>query len=191
MYLSSTRGVPTNYARSRIRGALNLCVPTTLLKRPAYDTNWLAATFDSPEQRQKFEGWPNYQYVIVYDGSSSPRKDASSCENMLKKFDTAGWKGTSYIISGGFNEFSKEFPSLVQHDATSSGNQAPSAIAPVIGGCPSSPSTRIRGDTSFFSNIRQNMDLMGGVGRMPVKRPRSPEQQSNPVTSQMAATGVR
>ena len=44
------------YARSRIRGALNLCVPTTLLKRPAYNTNWLAATFDSPEQRQKFEG---------------------------------------------------------------------------------------------------------------------------------------
>jgi protein tyrosine phosphatase len=159
------------YARSRIRGALNLCVPTTLLKRPAYNTNWLAATFDSPEQRQKFEAWPNCQYVIVYDGSSSPRKDASSCENMLKKFDTAGWKGASYIISGGFNDFSKQFPSLVQHDATSSGNHAPSAIAPVIGGCPL-PSTESVA-IPFFSNIRQNMDLMGGVGRMPVKRPRS------------------
>ena len=90
---------------------------------------------------------------------------------MLKKFDKAGWKGTSYIISGGFNEFSKEFPSLVQHDAASSGNHAPSAIAPVIGGCPL-PSTESVA-IPFFSNIRQNMDLMGGVGRMPVKRPRS------------------
>jgi hypothetical protein len=163
--------VSNQYARSRIRGALNLCVPTTLLKRPAYDTKRLAATFDSPEQRQKFEGWPNYRYVIVYDGNSSPRKDASSCENMLKKFDKAGWKGASYIISGGFNEFSKEFPSLVQHDAASSGGQALSAIAPVIGGCPL-PSTKSVA-IPFFSNIRQNMDLMGGVGRMPVKRPRS------------------
>jgi protein-tyrosine phosphatase len=163
--------VSNQYARSRIQGALNLCVPTTLLKRPAYDTKRLAATFESPEQRQKFEGWPNYQYVIVYDGGSSPRKDASGCENMLKKFEKAGWTGTSYIISGGFSEFAKEFPSLVQHDIASGGTQAASAVAPVIGGCPLPVTKSVT--IPFFSNIRQNMDLMGGVGRVPVKRPRS------------------
>jgi protein-tyrosine phosphatase len=164
--------VSTLYARSRIQGALNLCIPTTLLKRPAYDTKRLAATFDSQENRRKFEDWPNYQYVIVYDGGSSPRKDASGCENMLKKFEKAGWSGTSYIIAGGFNEFSKQFPSLVQHDVASSGGmQSPSAIAPVIGGCPM-PAAKTM-PIPFFSNIRQNMDLMGGVGRISVKRPRS------------------
>jgi protein-tyrosine phosphatase len=162
--------VSTQYARSRIRGALSLCIPTTLLKRPAYDTKRLAATFDSPEKRRKFEGWPNYQYVIVYDAGSSPRRDG--CENMLKKFEMAGWSGTSYIIAGGFAEFSKQFPSLVQQDVASGGGmQSPPAIAPIIGGCPMPAAKSM--PIPFFSNIRQNMDLMGGVGRISVKRPRS------------------
>jgi hypothetical protein len=45
------------------------------------------------------------------------------------------------------------------------------AVAPVAGGCPM-PATQ-NAANPFFGNIRQNMDLIGGVGQMPVKQPTS------------------
>jgi tyrosine-protein phosphatase 2/3 len=166
--------VSTQYARSRIESALNLCIPTTLLKRPSYDTHKLAATFKSPEQRSKFERWRSCQYIVVYDGNASRPKDALSCVNMLKKFQNEGWSGSSYVIRGGFQDFSKQFPNLIHYDAGSSSgtdNESPSGVAPVIGGCPM-PATKSAANP-FFGNIRQNMDLIGGVGQIPVTRPRS------------------
>ena len=40
---------------------------------------------------------------------------------------------------------------------------------PVAGGCPM-PSTKTAANP-FFGNIRQNMDLIGGVGQVPIERP--------------------
>jgi hypothetical protein len=42
---------------------------------------------------------------------------------------------------------------------------------PVAGGC-LMPPTKLAANP-FFSNIRQNMDLIGGVGQIPLKRPQS------------------
>ena len=76
-------------------------------------------------------------------------------------------------------EVSRKFPNLVDNisgngilspgknsltiDAQMSGGM------PVAGGCPM-PSTKTAANP-FFGNIRQNMDLIGGVGQMPIKRP--------------------
>jgi hypothetical protein len=166
--------VSTLYSRSCIQGALNLCCPTTLLKRPMYDTRKLADTFKSPDQRQKFEKWRTCRYIVVYDVNSSRPKDSQTSLHMLKKFTAEGWTGIPYIIRGGFNDFSKEFPNLIHYGAGSSSNtdtESPNAVAPVIGGCPM-PTTKSAANP-FFSNIRQNMDLIGGVGQIPLKRPRS------------------
>ncbi|KAF2396178.1 tyrosine-protein phosphatase-like protein non-receptor [Trichodelitschia bisporula] len=176
--------VSTQYSRSRITGALNLCIPTTLLKRPSYDPQKLAETFKSDEQRRKFERWKSCKHIVVYDGFAQQLKDAAPCANMLKKFINEGWTGGSYIIRGGFAEFSKRFPHLVAHDedvgttpsahGLSLGLGAPS-LPPVIGGCPMPVSKSAA--NPFFGNIRQNMDLIGGVGQLPVKRPASLGQQ--------------
>lgn len=166
--------VSTQYSRSCIEGALNLCCPTTLLKRPMYNTRKLADTFKSPDQRQKFEKWRTSRYIVVYDVNSSRTKDSQTSLHMLKKFTAEGWSGTSYIIRGGFHEFSKQFPNLIHYGAGSASNtdsESPNAVAPVIGGCPL-PATKSAANP-FFSNIRQNMDLIGGVGQISLKRPRS------------------
>lgn len=44
-----------------------------------------------------------------------------------------------------------------------------SSAAPVAGGCPMPLSNTSA--NPFFGNIRQNMDLIGGVGQLPIKRP--------------------
>jgi tyrosine-protein phosphatase 2/3 len=184
--------VSTQYARSQIQGALNLCIPTTLLKRVAYNTRKLAETFKHPEQRSKFERWRSCKYIVVYDANASRPKDGLTCVNMLKKFKTEGWAGTSHIMRGGFQEFSKQFPNFIHYDAgSSSGTDSESTstgVAPVIGGCPM-PVTK-NAANPFFGNIRQNMDLIGGVGQIPLKRTRSmgsPQAQEMPKWLRLAS----
>jgi len=170
--------VSTQYARARIAGALNLCIPTTLLKRVSYNTSKLAETFKIPEQREQFEQWRYCQHIIVYDSNSSKIKDATSCVKMLEKFATVGFTGGSWIVRGGFADISMRFPNLVDnsaggaitpHSALSAGQG--STLPAVIGGCPM-PVTE-NAANPFFGNIRQNMDLIGGVGQMSLKRPAS------------------
>lgn len=163
--------VQTQYANSHISTALNLCIPTTLLKRPSFNVQKLAETFKDENHRARFENWGNSSYIIVYDGSSSLLKDATICLNTINKFRGEGYNGTLYIIKGGYNEFAKRFPKYVESGVDASGGvdcDGPE-IAPVIGGCPM-PMTD-QPANPFFGNIRQNMDLIGGVGQIPLKHP--------------------
>lgn len=170
--------VSTQYARACIAGALSLCIPTTLLKRASFNVQKLAETFKDEEQREKFERWRSSKHIVVYDASSSQMKDAVTCINTLKKFTSEGWSGGTFIIRGGFKEFSERFPTWITHQVSQSptsgtaalslGSDLP-AVAPVIGGCPMPVSQNAA--NPFFGNIRQNMDLIGGVGQMPVKHP--------------------
>jgi tyrosine-protein phosphatase 2/3 len=110
---------------------------------------------------------------------------------MLKKFKIEGWTGTSHIMRGGFQDFSKQFPNFIHYDAGSSSgtdSESPSGVAPVIGGCPM-PTTK-NAANPFFGNIRQNMDLIGGVGQIPLKRTRSmisPQIQEMPKWLRLAS----
>ncbi|KAK7514642.1 tyrosine-protein phosphatase-like protein non-receptor [Phyllosticta citriasiana] len=174
--------VSTQYAISKIRGALNLCIPTTLIKRPSFTVEKLAETFKDDNQRRKFEKWRSCKYIVVYDADSRQLRDATCCVNTLNKFTNEGWTGATYIIRGGISEFAAKFPSFVlSGDSNNRGVMARSrkpalrldnmpGPAPVIGGCPL-PSTQ-NAANPFFGNIRQNMDLIGGVGQMPVTRPK-------------------
>lgn len=166
------------YSQSRLIGALNLCIPTTLLKRPSFDVKKLADTFAKEKEKAKFKQWKAAKYIIVYDASSAQIKDATSAINTLKKFNTEGWQGTAYIIRGGHSGFSKKFPDRIDnrrvdemedYSSTTKLSIEPPAGAPVAGGC-LMPKT-VGAANPFFGNIRQNMDLIGGVGQMPVNLP--------------------
>ena len=166
--------VSNQYARSHVIGALSLCIPTTLLKRPSFNVQKLADTFKDEEQKHKFEKWRNSRYIVVYDATSAQLKDATICVNTIKKFKTEGYEGTCCIIKGGFAEFAKRFSSYTE-TGVESASSSPGVtgdgpkIAPVIGGCPM-PATD-KPANPFFGNIRQNMDLIGGVGQIALKHP--------------------
>ncbi|KAK3724071.1 phosphotyrosine-specific ptp2-like protein [Vermiconidia calcicola] len=169
--------VQTYYAKSHITGALNLCIPTTLLKRPSFTVQKLADAFKDDDQRRRFETWRNSSYIVVYDSSSALLKDAQICLNTIKKFRSEGYNGTLYIIKGGFNEFSRRFSAYVDQGADSSARDVSNGgvdtegpdVAPVVGGCPMPVGDKPA--NPFFGNIRQNMDLIGGVGQIPLKHP--------------------
>ncbi|KAI4213240.1 MAG: hypothetical protein LQ351_004186 [Letrouitia transgressa] len=165
------------YSKSRILGALNLCIPTTLLKRPSFNVQKLAETFTKIHEREKFDGWRQARYIIVYDVSSTQLKDATSCVNILKKFISEGYEGSTLVLRGGFAGFSGSYRQFLDHDL---GTEVESSkklsidptrpgTAPVAGGC-LMPATQTAANP-FFGNIRQNMDLADGVGQMSVAKP--------------------
>ncbi|TQS38269.1 hypothetical protein Golomagni_01230 [Golovinomyces magnicellulatus] len=166
------------YSHSRIKGALNLCIPTTLLKRPSFNLKKMSDTFTNELEKEKFSQWPTAKHIIVYDVGSVEKTDAGPALNTLKKFIVEGWKGTSYILQGGFKEFAKDYPSLIDNQSfeeiqsskinLSLGPSTP-AVAPVAGGCMMPFAKSVA--NPFFNNIRQNQDLIGGVGQIDIKLP--------------------
>jgi protein-tyrosine phosphatase len=170
--------VAPQFSQSRIKGALNLCIPTTLLKRPSFNLTKLTDTFKVEEEKARFSKWSVCKYIVVYDARSTERRDATSAVNTLKKFTDEGWNGRSCILRGGLEDFSRRYPHLiddrsVQETLTSKkglslGSLVP-GVAPIAGGC-EMPGSKGAANP-FFSNIRQNMDLVGGVGQIDVKLP--------------------
>jgi tyrosine-protein phosphatase 2/3 len=171
--------VSPQYSASKIRGALNLCIPTTLMKRPSFNTQKLRDTFALESDRERFSRWRDYEYIAVYDSNSKNMKDAQSAANVLKKFSVEGWSGQSIILKGGFAEISQSHPFMVEQDSVKAAPNATRAslslvaptqtAAPVAGGCPM-PSSKSAANP-FFNNIRQNMDLLDGVGQMSIAHP--------------------
>lgn len=173
------------YTKSRISGALNLCIPTTLLKRPSYNVQKLADTFSNKvDEKAKFDSWQYVRYIAVYDAASMHLKDATSCVNVVKKFTNENWTGATFILRGGFNNFSKKCPEQIEErpasgmDGSSTKKLSidPPTAAPVAGGC-MMPATQTAANP-FFGTIRQNLDLIDGVGQMPVKMPSTLKEEA-------------
>ncbi|KAI1404135.1 hypothetical protein F4819DRAFT_494980 [Hypoxylon fuscum] len=178
--------VSTHYAQSRIRGALNLCIPTTLLKRATFNLEKLQQTLQIEEDQQKFAQWRNVKYLIVYDGASTEKRDAVSAMNMFKKFSNEGFSGNPFLLRGGFHAFATEFPTYIDHQSASErpGTSVASpeggrpSFAPVIGGV--MLPTGANNPNPFFSNIRQNIDLADGVGQMDISMPSNLDSDTLP-----------
>jgi len=182
--------VSPQFARSRVRGALNLCIPTTLLKRATFDLQKLQQTFQVDRDREKFSRWRSTTHLVVYDASSFNKRDAISSVNMIKKFTNEGYTGSTNILRGGFNAFAAAYPGFVDHSEggpppslslgpipNSSGASRP-GVPPVIGGCLIPKGGNI--SNPFFDNIRQNQDLIDGVGQIQINLPPGLAQNSLP-----------
>lgn len=189
--------VQTLWFTSRIKGAINLCVPTTLLKRATFDLERVKQSFTNDADRQRFGNWRQTKCIIVYDACSAEKRDAQSAVHMLKKFTTQGYAGSTYILKGGFHGFSTAFSEFVD---TRSGSELTGStlplndrggpgqrpkIAPVIGGV-MLPSTQSAANP-FFSNIRQNMDLQDGVGQLDITMPQGLNTSDLPIWLRGAA----
>ncbi|KAI5280134.1 hypothetical protein KEM54_003864, partial [Ascosphaera aggregata] len=169
------------FIKSRIRGAINLCVPTTLLKRPTFSLNKLEETLASGEDKKAFSNWKNTSRIIAYDATSTHLKDSLSLINILKKFKNEGFQGDTFILHGGFSRFTSEFSNCTEADDVCA-PQKPSMMAKrlnlslpkptVIGGCPM-PTKSNCPVNPFFSHIRQNIELTNGVGQIPINVPES------------------
>ncbi|KAL1963298.1 hypothetical protein VTN77DRAFT_8521 [Rasamsonia byssochlamydoides] len=167
------------FAQANISGSLNLCIPTTLLKRPSFNTEKLMDTFVDESEKRKFASWKQSTHIIVYDSNTEHPRDTALLTNVLNKFTTEGWQGQALILRGGFAAFASRFPDRIRKQQQGVRQATPAnqprsmslslpSVALIAGGCSLPDSSAAH---PFFGNIRQNMDLLGGVGQIPVKLP--------------------
>jgi len=90
------------FAGSRIKTAVNLCIPTTLLKRPSFNVAKLSDTFANNQDKERFGQWKKMKYIVVYDADSKDLNDSSALTALhtLNKFSREGWDGSAYILKG-------------------------------------------------------------------------------------------
>lgn len=143
--------VAPQYSQYRIKGALNLCIPTTLLKRPSFNIHKLTETFKIEEEKERFAKWQSCEFIVVYDARSSEKKDALSAVNTLRKFENEGWRGQSLILRGGIEGFRKAYPTMIDNRSSHemhSGDE----VLPVAGGCVM-PEAENNGANPFFRYV--------------------------------------
>ncbi|KAK7204460.1 protein-tyrosine phosphatase-like protein [Myxozyma melibiosi] len=192
------------FAESRVRGAINLCVPSTLLKRPAFT---VAKIVDSlcGDQSERMQGWQAKRDIVVYDAASASLCATSPVYQTARKFvaDEA-FTGRVYFLKGGICEFGSRFKEFkdqgeegtlaTPEPSLSTSPSSPTPSSSKLSLCPPSSTTMTKESrcvpilsglrmptlasckpiNPFFSNIRQNMDLLGGVGDpIPIRVPES------------------
>ncbi|KAK9494479.1 protein-tyrosine phosphatase-like protein [Lipomyces doorenjongii] len=171
------------YSNERIRGAVNLCLPSTLLKRPAFTVSKILDSL-ATEQRNRLSSWKSAKSIIVYDGSSTTLTVSSPVFQTARKFlNESGFAGHVYFLKGGICEFTPRLRDFVEFGSASSSALIPTASTtskkcdslclPILSGLHLPMFSKKQPPVNpFFSNIRQNMDLVGGVGEpLPIRIP--------------------
>lgn len=105
------------YAASRIRGAINVCIPSTLLKRQTYALHRFAECM-VPSQKERLLNVGRYQHIVLYDGSTTdfagaPSSHASLLHTMLKFAQSPDVEATVYYLKGGMAAFETAHKALV------------------------------------------------------------------------------
>lgn len=102
------------FLQSRIHSAINLSVPSMLLKRPTTSLEKLADMVAPISHRPIFTAWRSAKRIIVYDGDSTALTPGSNILSLLGKFENEGFTNSLCFLQGGFVGISKIQPSLIE-----------------------------------------------------------------------------
>ena len=96
-----------HHVSGRLPGALSLSVPSTLLKRPLFSLDKLAAMIGSTSSQARFHEWRQAKTVLVYDSDTHDLVEGNNVLGLLRKFSndlSTGEKYTGTIawLQGGF-----------------------------------------------------------------------------------------
>ena len=91
----------TAYVAERLAGAINICVPSTLLRRPAFGIDRVAEGLP-PSDQAVFEKWASAAAIVVLDNESTSLVEGAGVVSLLAKFDKAGFAGKLGWVKGGW-----------------------------------------------------------------------------------------
>lgn len=126
------------YSHSRIAKSINLCLPTTLLKRPGYDLKQILNSINIPaHDKQNILSQislpTNPLKVLVYDAESSESQISFALHQTISKFLKFPDAFDIYVLIGGFNALGENLQaaSLIEANEISSLNltSPPSSVS--------------------------------------------------------------
>lgn len=88
------------YSHGRIRHAINVSVPNTILKRPTFTMDKLYEAIVVDSDRERLEHWPSMDRIILYDQTSQFLPDNCAAAYLGSKLTQAGFKGQLYYLKG-------------------------------------------------------------------------------------------
>ncbi|GAA6020629.1 hypothetical protein JCM11491_001127 [Sporobolomyces phaffii] len=92
----------TAYLSERLSTSINICVPSTLLRRPGFGVDRVQDGLPEHEQDQ-FAAWNACETIVAIDTESTSLTEGSSgVASLLSKFERAGFKGKLSWIKGGW-----------------------------------------------------------------------------------------
>lgn len=138
----------TSFALARIRNSVNVCAPSTLLRRAGVTVERIEEEMlSSDSDQKKFSTWRNgpfrsefskqgsrldresqAQRIVVLDtdtrnisevGKSCTGGGGPCLTGLLRKFDLAGYAGQMYWLVGGFNAFASKVASSIRNEPLS------------------------------------------------------------------------
>lgn len=97
----------TAFSSERLAGSINVCVPSTLLRRPAFGVDRVRDSLP-PQDQERFDLWrsPEQQQcraIVVLDQESVSLIEGAGPASLLAKFDNAGFQGELGWVKGGWN----------------------------------------------------------------------------------------
>ncbi|KAI9277017.1 protein-tyrosine phosphatase-like protein [Phascolomyces articulosus] len=98
------------YSHGRIRNAINISIPNTILKRPTFTMDRIYEAIVQESDRKRLERWQSMDKIIVYDHGSQNLPDNCAAAYIGTKLSQAGYKGQLLYLKGGFDTFSTIFP---------------------------------------------------------------------------------
>lgn len=110
----------TEYAKSRMKNSINICLPSTLLKRVNFTLERCIATLTSHEkqvfQRIEEQGVKPPAVIIFDADTSQPHKASLTLSQLALKFiQDPGWeKCPLHILKGGFKAVEQTHPDLLE-----------------------------------------------------------------------------
>ncbi|KAI8372874.1 protein-tyrosine phosphatase-like protein [Radiomyces spectabilis] len=98
------------YTHARIRTAINVAVPNTILKRPTFTLEKVYEAIVLDNDRDRLKRWKEYDHIIIYDQGSQFLPDNCAANFLCAKFSQAGYQGSLKFLKGGFDAFMGAFP---------------------------------------------------------------------------------
>ena len=128
------------HTAARIPRALSLSVPTTLLRRPLFSLDRLAAMLPNSDARARLANWSSASRILVYDADSVSLPDSSVINALLRKFRIEGFTRDLAWIQGGFHAVLRDASSVIDthsydtyprdEEENDSSNRAPHVLRP-------------------------------------------------------------
>ncbi|CAG8755580.1 18155_t:CDS:2 [Dentiscutata erythropus] len=169
------------FTTERIKTSINICIPTTLLRRCSFTADKVIETLVCDSDREIFKDWTSYENIVLYDNDSTSLSDACPVFHLCKKFQTSNIKAKIGFLKGGFMAFAEKHGDLCEKTIIKNGTLPSSAKLPRWRSsinhkpgpftCPT-PIVEVAGVNPFFANIRQNLELSCGITEtIPIRVP--------------------
>ncbi|TIC46845.1 phosphatases II [Wallemia mellicola] len=116
-----------SYCQTRVPGAVSVCLPSTLLRRPVFTLDKIINMISDPSDKAKLEGYERAKTIVAYDNDTSYVGEGISGNSaallgVFKKFRDAGATASLEYIQGGFVAYSRAEGAPIEDTPKSTGN---------------------------------------------------------------------